>query len=44
LRRSHSYYSQSAVAEKIHLLYESLIVKNRVSQSAKQLSLGLVSA
>jgi D-inositol-3-phosphate glycosyltransferase len=44
LRRSHSHYSQGAVAKKIHHLYESLIAKNKVSQSEKRLSLRLLSA
>jgi glycosyltransferase involved in cell wall biosynthesis len=44
LRRSHSHYSQSAVAEKIHHLYESLIAKNKVAQTEKRLSLRLLSA
>ncbi len=43
-RRVHSLYSQSAVAEKIHYLYESLISRKRFSPSEKQVPLGLFSA
>ncbi len=41
-QRSHSHYSQAAIAKTIHQLYESLIAKNRATQAKKKLQFGSV--